>query len=139
MTIRKSYSELIAFPTFNERFEYLKLKGSVGDFTFNGHRYLNQKLYQSGEWKSVRRKVIIRDKGCDLGCEGYEIFGSSLIHHINPITIDDIVNGRKCVFDMDNLITVSFDTHNSIHYGTDELVTPTGWKERTRNDTCLWR
>lgn len=138
-TTRKSYSELITFPTFDERFEYLRLKGSVGDFTFNGHRYLNQKLYRSDEWKSVRRKVIIRDNGCDLGCEGYEIFGSVLIHHINPVTIEDIVNGRKCVFDPDNLVTVSFDTHNAIHYGTDGLLVPSGIVERTKNDTCLWR
>lgn len=137
--IKRSYSELIEIPTFDKRFEYLSLKGSVGDFTFNGHRYLNQKLYRSEEWKSVRRKVIIRDNGCDLGCEDRPIFGSVLIHHINPITIDDIVERRTCVFDLENLISVSFDTHNAIHYGKEEIFIPTTWIARTKNDTCLWR
>lgn len=138
-TIKRSYSELIEIPTFDERFKYLRLKGSVGDFTFNGHRYLNQKLYRSEEWKSVRRRVIIRDNGCDLACDDHPIFGSVLIHHINPITIDDIVDRRSCVFDLENLVCVSFDTHNSLHYGKEEILVPTGWSSRTKNDTCLWR
>lgn len=134
----KSYSELIKLKTFNERFRYLMLKGVVGDFTFNGHRYLNQKLYQCPEWESVRRRVIIRDNGCDLGCGGYEIFGRALVHHINPITIGDIVERRDCVFDLENLITASLTTHNAIHYG-DESLLPELPIERRRNDTIPWR
>lgn len=134
----KRYSELVTLPIFKERFEYLKLNGRVGDLTFNGHRYLNQKLYQCNEWKTVRRKVIIRDAGCDLACEGYEITGKMLIHHINPITIEDVLERRYCVFDLENLVLVSFDTHNAIHYGDSNLLS----KElvvRTKNDTCPWR
>lgn len=138
MRITKTYSELIEFSTFKERFNYLVLNGKVGELTFNGHRYLNQRLYQCPEWESIRRQVIIRDKGCDLACEGYEISGSILVHHINPITIADVVERRRCVFDLENLISTSFNTHNAIHYGDDELII----KEpviRTKNDTCLWR
>lgn len=134
----KSYSELITIPTFQERFQYLMLKGRVGDLTFNGHRYLNQKLYQCQEWKSIRRRVIIRDGACDLACEGYEIFGSILVHHLNPITVADVVDRKPCVFDLENLVCVSMDTHNAIHYGDGEFIQ----KEpvfRTKNDTCLWR
>lgn len=138
MTIIKTYSELIRIPTFEGRFEYLMLNGRVGEFTFNGHRYLNQRLYQCPEWASVRRRVILRDNGCDLACEGYEIFGNILVHHINPITIDDIIQRRPCVFDLENLICTSLDTHNAIHYSDKELL-PTGLVERTKNDTCLWR
>lgn len=137
MTTRR-YSELIEIPTFEERFEYLKLNGKVGEMTFNGHRYLNQKLYQCPEWAGIRRRVIIRDQGLDLACDGYEIMGSVLVHHINPITIGDIVERRPCVFDLENLISTSLDTHNAIHYGDAELL-PTGLIVRTKNDTCLWR
>lgn len=134
----KRYSELITIPTFQERFEYLRLNGRVGDFTFNGHRYLNQRLYQCPEWKSIRRRVIIRDGGCDLAVDGYEIFGNILIHHLNPITVADVVERDPCVFDLENLVCVSMDTHNAIHYGDGERLS----KEpivRTKNDTCLWR
>lgn len=134
----KRYSELIRLPTFQERFHYLKLNGRVGDLTFNGHRYLNQKLYRCPEWSSIRRRVIIRDVGRDLACEGYEIFGKMLIHHLNPITVADVVERNPCVFDLENLICTSMDTHNAIHYGGGELLS----KElvvRTKNDTCLWR
>lgn len=134
----KRYSELIRLPTFQERFHYLKLNGRVGDLTFNGHRYLNQKLYRCPEWSSIRRRVIIRDAGRDLACEGYEIFGKMLIHHLNPITVADVVERNPCVFDLENLICTSMDTHNAIHYGDGELLS----KElvvRTKNDTCLWR
>ena len=137
MTTRR-YSELIEIPTFEERFEYLKLNGKVGEMTFNGHRYLNQKLYKCPEWAGIRRRVIIRDQGLDLACDGYEIMGSVLVHHINPITIGDIVERRPCVFDLENLISTSLDTHNAIHYGDAELL-PTGLIVRTKNDTCLWR
>lgn len=134
----KSYSELIMLPTFEERFEYLKLNGQVGEMTFNGHRYLNQRLYRLPEWRYVRRQVIIRDKGYDLAMEGYEINGLILIHHINPITIEDIIYGRSCVLDMENLISTSHNTHNAVHYGDEDLLQ----KEpvvRIKNDTCLWR
>lgn len=137
MSIRR-YSELIQLPTFEERFDYLKLNGRVGEFTFNGHRYLNQRLYQSPEWTSMRRKVIIRDQGRDLALEGYEIHDRVYIHHINPITIEDIVERRSCVFDLENLVCVSFDTHQAIHYSDEELL-PKGPAMRTKNDTCLWR
>lgn len=134
----KRYSELIEIPTFEERFRYLMLNGRVGELTFNGHRYLNQKLYQCTEWAAIRRRVIIRDCGCDLACEGYEIMDSVLVHHINPITIGDVVERRPCVFDLENLICTSLETHNAIHYGDEELL-PKGLVIRTKNDTCLWR
>lgn len=134
----KRYSELIQISSFKERFEYLILNGRVGEFTFNGHRYLNQKLYRCPEWASIRRRVIIRDNGCDLACDGYEINGSILIHHINPITIEDVLERRPCVFDLENLICTSLNTHNAIHYSDEELL-PRGLIERTKYDTCLWR
>lgn len=137
-TLYRTYSELSKIGTFDDRLKYLMLKGRVSDLTFNGHRYLNQRLYQCPEWKAVRRKVIIRDNGCDLGCDGYEIFGSILVHHINPITVDDVVERRPCVFDLENLIATSFNTHNTIHYGTEDSI-PRGVVIRTENDTCLWR
>jgi hypothetical protein len=137
-TMTKSYLELCNIKTFEERFAYLQLNGVVGDLTFNGHRYANQKFYNSPEWKRVRRRVIIRDNGCDLGLEGYEIHGSILIHHINPITIDDLINMNPDVFDLNNLICVTHATHNAIHYGDAELI-QTGPVTRTKNDTCLWR
>lgn len=138
MTTIKTYSELISIPSFIERFKYLMLKGRVGELTFNGHRYLNQVLYKCPEWRSIRREVIIRDDGCDLGCDGYEIMGNILVHHINPITIGDVVERRKCVFDLNNLICTSLVTHNAIHYGDEELL-PKELVVRTKNDTCLWR
>lgn len=134
----KRYSELKNIETFEDRFEYLKLKGEVGDQTFGGHRYLNQLLYNSDEWKKVRREVIIRDDGCDLGDSDHEISGSILIHHINPITIDDIVNRSPKVFDLDNLICTSHSTHNAIHYGDESLLKKKPIN-RTKNDTCPWR
>lgn len=133
----KTYSELITFPTFKERLDYLKTSGRVGELTFNGHRYLNQRLYQSPEWLKVRRRVILRDNGCDLGLLGYDISGRVLIHHINPITIEDIVERKPCVFDLNNLITTSHLTHNAIHYQNEEIIP--SLTIRTKNDTCLWR
>lgn len=137
MSIKK-YSELITIPTFVKRFKYLMLRGKVGEFTFNGHRHLNQVLYKCPEWKSIRRAVILRDEGCDLGCDGYEIMGNILVHHINPITVGDIVERKPCVFDLENLICTSLDTHNAIHYGDEDLL-PKELIIRTRNDTCPWR
>lgn len=134
----KTYSEMIKMDSFEKRFEYLKLSGLVGEATFGGHRYLNQMLYQSDKWKSARREVILRDNGCDLAHPDYQINGSVYIHHINPITIDDILQERPCVFDLENLVSVSFRTHNAIHYGNSDLL-PKGPVARTKNDTCLWR
>lgn len=136
--MNKSYSELIKIETFEDRFEYLRLTGLVGETTFGGHRYLNQKLYQTDKWKRTRREVILRDNGCDLAHEDYPINGSIYIHHINPISIDDIMEERPCVFDLNNLISTSFKTHNAIHYGSKDLL-PRGLTVRKKNDTCLWR
>lgn len=134
----RRYSEVIKIPTFEKRFEYLKLNGQVGEMTFNGHRYLNQKLYQCYEWLSIRRQVIFRDNGCDLAFDGYNIIDKILVHHINPITIGDVVERRPCVFDLENLICTSFETHNAIHYGDKNLLKMEPII-RKKNDTCLWR
>ena len=134
----KTYSELITIPTFEERFEYLRLKGSVGKDTFGYDRYLNQILYNSPEWKKLRNQIIIRDCGRDLACDGYEIYGRILIHHLNPITVDDVLDRSRKVFDPDNLICVTHNTHNAIHYG-DASMLLTGPIIRTKNDTCPWR
>lgn len=134
----KTYSELITLPTFEDRFEYLQLKGIVGQETFGFDRYLNQILYNSKEWKHLRNKIIVRDNGCDLALEGFEIHGRILIHHINPITIDDVIKRREMVFDPENLICVTHNTHNAIHYGDKSLLI-TGPIERRANDTCPWK
>ena len=134
----KTYSELITFSTFEDRFEYLQLKGIVGQETFGFDRYLNQILYNSKEWKHLRNEIIVRDNGCDLALEGFEIHGRILIHHINPITIDDVIKRRGIVFDPENLICVTHNTHNAIHYGDKSLLI-TGPIERRENDTCPWK
>lgn len=134
----KSYSTVILLPTLEERFNHLKLSGKVGAETFGYDRYLNQILYHDPEWRRIRNDVIIRDNGCDLGVEDYEIKGRILVHHINPITIDDVKLRRYCVFDLDNLICTSHDTHNAIHYGDVNLL-PKNPIERKPNDTCPWR
>lgn len=138
----KSYSELIMFPTWQERLDYLYLgDNKIGDATFGGHRWLNQNLYNSVEWKRIRRQVIIRDNGCDMGVSDYPIINQSkiIIHHMNPITIDDLLQRSSIVFDMDNLISVSFGTHQMIHYGTRQtrdILRLDG--NRSPNDTKLW-
>ena len=137
MSIR-TYSELIMIQTFEERFEYLQLKGSVGKDTFGYDRYLNQVLYRSPEWKRLRNQIIIRDAGCDLACDGYDVYGKVLIHHLNPITVEDVLARSRKVFDPDNLVCVSHSTHNAIHYGDVDLLV-TGPIIRTKNDTCPWR
>ena len=137
MTIIKSYSELITIPTFVERYEYLKLGGKVGEETFGFDRYLNQTLYRSSEWKRFRRDIILRDNGCDLACEDREIYGKIIIHHINPITLEDIHKRNPMIFDPDNVIATSLDTHNAIHYGDDSLLFEI--VDRQPNDTCPWR
>lgn len=137
--MNRTYSELIKLKTFEERFDYLKLNGTVGKDTFGFDRYMNQLLYHnSKEWKAVRRKVIVRDNGCDLGVEGYDILGKILVHHLNPITIDDIKNRSPTIFDLNNLICVSHNTHNAIHYGDENLLVKAPI-ERKLNDTCPWK
>lgn len=137
MTIR-TYSELITLPTFEERYRYLRLEGRVGEETFGFDRYLNQVFYKSKEWRSVRDYVIARDNGCDLGIEGYEIFGQILIHHMNPITKDDILHRKDFILNPEYLITTIKKTHDAIHYG-DESLLITAPIERRKNDTCPWR
>lgn len=134
----KTYSELILLPTFEERFKYLQLNGRVGDDTFGFDRYINQKFYRSVEWKRIRDYIIIRDNGCDLALDGYEIHGRILIHHMNPITISDIKFSTEYLMNPDYLICVTHNTHNAIHYG-DEKQIITGPIVRTKNDTCPWK
>ena len=134
----KTYQELSELTTFEERFEYLKLSGSVADETFGGNRWVNQMFYRSPEWKQFRDKVIRRDNGCDLGVEGREIFGPIIIHHLNPITLEDIVARDPKVFDMNNVICTILSTHNAIHYG-DKSGVVLDPVERRANDTCPWR
>lgn len=134
----RRYSELILLPTFEERFEYLKLNGSVGSTTFGFDRVFNQQFYQSVEWKRIRDKIIVRDCGRDLGIQGREIYGRILIHHMNPITITDIREATAYLLNPEFLICVSHDTHNAIHYGDANLLL-TEPVERKPNDTCPWR
>ena len=135
----KTYSELITIPTFEERYRYLKLSGEVGKETFGFDRWLNQVFYNSKEWKQFRRDIIVRDMGCDLGVVDREIGGSIFIHHIEPISLDDILHRRvEVLLNPDNVICASFETHQAIHYG-DEGLLITLPLERTKNDTCPWR
>lgn len=134
----KTYSEAISIPNFRDRFEYLKLGGKVGAATFGYDRYLNQTLYRSTEWKRFRNEIILRDNGCDLGCEDYVIHGKILIHHLNPITPEDIANRSGSIFDPENVICTTLDTHNAIHYGDASLLV-TEPIVRTQNDTCPWK
>ena len=136
--MRRTYSELVQLPTFTERLRYLLLDGTVAAPTFGANRYLNQKLYRSANWQRVRRLVIIRDGGNDLGVEGYSIEGAILIHHINPITEEMILNADPEIFNLDNLILTTRNTHNIIHYGDAGLIKE-DWKPRTPNDTIPWR
>ncbi len=138
-TTTKCYSELIKIKTFTDRLRYLMQNGIVGDITFGGSRYLNQMLYKTEQWKRVKRQVIIRDNGCDLAHEDYPIVGSVYVHHIKPLTADDILKQRSCVFDLENLISTSFETHNLIHYGNEDGVKQFELPVRTPNDTCPWR
>lgn len=135
---QRCYSELAKLNTFKERFEYLKLDGMIGETTFGFNRYLNQAFYLSKEWKKIRDEIILRDNGCDLGVDGYELNDSILIHHINPITIDDIQNHSYKLIDPENLITTVKRTHNAIHYGDASLLTKV-FVERQPNDTCPWK
>ena len=137
MSIR-TYSELIAFPTFEERFKYLQLNGQVGESTFGFDRYMNQVFYRSQKWKSIRDFVIIRDCGCDLGIEGYDIHGKIIIHHMNPLSMRDIETESDFLLNPDYLICTTHNTHNAIHYGDENLLV-TAPVERTKNDPCPWR
>ena len=141
MTMKKNirtYSELITLPTFKERYEYLRLNGRVGEETFGYDRYMNQTFYKSREWLNIRDEVIIRDNGCDLGVEGYEIHGRILIHHMNPITIDDILQRSDFLLNPEYLISTIKRTHDAIHYGDENLLIDVPI-ERTKNDTCPWK
>ena len=135
---RKCYTELSKLTTFNERFNYLKLDGIVGEETFGYDRILNQLLYKSKKWRKVRDEVLIRDNGGDLGLENYPINGRAIIHHMNPITVEDVLNDKPEIFDPESLITVSNSTHNAIHF-SNENNSQKDPIERTQNDTCLWR
>ena len=137
MSIR-TYSELILLPTFEERFKYLQLNGRVGDDTFGFDRYINQNFYRSAEWKRIRDLVIMRDNGCDLALEGYEIYGRILIHHMNPITVKDVELSTEYLMNPEYLICVTHNTHNAIHYGDEKFINK-GPVVRTKNDTCPWK
>lgn len=134
----RTYSELIKLPTFEERFAYLRLDGEVGATTFGSDRYLNQLFYRSAEWRKIRDFVIIRDNACDLAVEGYDLAGLILIHHMNPISVEDILRHSAFLIDPEFLICTSSPTHNAIHYGSEALL-PRGPVERIQNDTCPWK
>ena len=134
----KTYSELSKLITFEERYNYLRLNGLVGKETFGFDRYLNQVFYRSSKWRSIRDFVIVRDNGCDLGIEGREIHGRIIIHHMNPITIQDITQQTEFLLDPEFLISTAHETHNAIHYGDTNLLIRESF-ERKRNDTCPWR
>ena len=136
--IIRTYSELIKLPTFEERFQYLKLDGDVGVETFGFDRYLNQAFYSSDEWKSIRNQVIIRDNGCDLGIEGREIYKRIVIHHMNPITKEDLLYRTEYLLNPEYMICTMKNTHDAIHYGDENLLFKEP-VERKPNDTCPWR
>ncbi len=134
----RCYSELVLLPTIEERFRYLRIAQEVAKDTFGSYRYLNQRFYSSTEWRNIRHHIILRDNGCDLGVDGYPVGDRGYIHHINPITVDQLTHADDCIFDPENLILCSFSTHNAIHYGGDtslhkDLI------ERRPGDTCPWR
>ena len=138
MERNRTYSELITLPTFEERYRYLQLKGSVGEETFGFDRYINQKFYNSQEWKNTRDYIIVRDQGCDLGIEGYEIHGRIYIHHMNPVLLKDVMYRTEYLTNPEYLITTTHSTHNAIHYGDENLLIKTPIA-RSKNDTCPWR
>lgn len=134
----KTYSQMITLPTFNERFRYLKLDGKVGADTFGLDRYLNQVLYRSAEWRRIRDEVIVRDNGCDLGIPELPIYGKVIIHHMNPLTVEDILeDDPECVMNPEYLVCVSHATHNAIHYGDSSLLQD--YVPRRANDTAPWK
>lgn len=135
----RTYSELITLPTFEERFQYLKLDQRIGEDTFGFDRYFNQALYSSPEWKKVRRDVIVRDEGCDLAIADREIFGRIIVHHMNPISLEDIENHNPDIFNPEYLITTFKTTHDAIHFGDESILIESEPLVRTKNDTCPWR
>lgn len=134
----RTYSELIMLPTYEERFRYLKLNGIVGRETFGFDRYLNQIFYNSGEWRSLRNEIIVRDNGCDLGMDGYDIHDRIYIHHMNPLMVRDFVESSEFLLNPEYLICTAFKTHQAVHYG-DESFLEHAPIERRPNDTCPWR
>lgn len=137
MTMIRSFSELRRIGSFEDRFHYLALRGQVGEATFGFDRYINQRFYTSRQWRQIRHHVIARDNGCDLGIEGYDIHVRPIIHHMNPMTSDDIMYGDESILDPEFLITTTHQTHNAIHYG-DEKLLPRPFVERRPGDTKLW-
>lgn len=133
----RTYSELVSLETFEERYRYLSLRGNVGEKTFGFDRFMNQKFYASYEWRHVRRDVIARDLGCDLGFDGYEIHHRPVIHHLNPMTVADVRDSDPSILDPEFLITTTHDTHNAIHYG-DEKLLAVPFTPRQPGDTRLW-
>ena len=134
----RTYSELSQYKTFEERFKYLQLKGTVGEDTFGFDRWINQQFYRSVEWRRARDQIILRDDGCDLGDPDHPIKGRIIIHHMNPICLKDFDLNLEILLDPEQLICTSFNTHNAIHYG-DENLLPKEWTPRTPNDTCPWK
>lgn len=137
--MNKSYTELMSIPSFDDRYRYLKLNGVLGKETFGDQRYLNQMLYSSDIWKKTRRQIVLRDDGFDLAHQDYPIGGYIYVHHINPITPDDILEQRPIVFDPENLISTSYDTHSAIHYGFNMASPRESLVVRKPNDTCPWK
>ena len=138
-TMIRTYSELIKYDSFEDRFRYLKLDGLVGEETFGYDRYINQIFYNSDEWKRTRRDIIVRDNGCDLGVVGFDIYSKILIHHMNPINVNDIIERSDYIMNPEYLICVTFETHNAIHFGDESILTNQQIIERRPNDTCPWR
>lgn len=137
MNLRR-YSELKRLKTFEERYEYLRIGGLIGESTFGFERYLNQQLYTSQRWRQLRNEIIIRDNGCDLGIEGRDIYDKIIIHHMNPLTRDQMQEPDESMFDPEYLICVSLNTHNAIHYGDAGLLQK-DYIPRRPNDTCPWK
>lgn len=135
----RTYSELSRMASFKDRFEYLRLDGAIGTETFGFDRYINQQFYRSQEWKRIRNEIIVRDNGCDLGIEGFEIYGRIYIHHMNPIMLKDIVHQTDFLLNPEYLICTTHQTHNAIHYGDESLLSTLEPVQRTRNDTCPWK
>lgn len=134
----RTYSELVSIPSYLGRFRYLKLDGLVGQETFGFERYLNQSFYRSKEWRQIRNQIILRDNGCDLAWDGYEIHDRIYIHHLNPIRTNDIIKVTDLLLDPEYLVCVSFSTHNAIHYGDEQLLISEPIV-RTQGDTCPWK
>lgn len=134
----RTYSELIRLNTFRDRYEYLRLAGVVGDSTFGFDRYLTQLLYTSDRWRRLRHKIILRDNACDLAMPGYDLKSLIIIHHMNPLAVEEVENVSEDIFDPEYLVCVSRRTHNAIHFG-DESLLPQGLIIRAKNDTCPWK